>query len=60
MNKNMTSMENIGELYECLESMLEMSPDHGKITMTIHMRDGIPQRFETNREESIFFKGGCK
>ena len=60
MNKEITTMEMVGQLYECLESMLELSPEHGKIIMTIHMRDGIPQRFETSREESIFFKGEAK
>ena len=60
MNKEKTSMEMIGELYECLESMLELSPEHGKISMTIHMRDGVPHRIETNREESTLIKRGYK
>lgn len=61
MNRNTPILQVIlAELYDRLVSMFEQSPEHGKIIMTIHMRDGIPQRFETNREESIFFKGEDK
>ena len=59
MIKTKTSGEMVEEIFERLESMLELSPDYGKITMIVHMRDGLPQRYETIREESTLIKRGA-
>ena len=58
ISRDGVSMRQLAELYDTLVSLLEQAPAHGTLTMTIHMRDGIPHRFETTREESIFFRDG--
>lgn len=60
MNRDGISLQILAELYDRLVSMFEQSPEYGKLTMTVHMRDGIPQRFETSREESTLIKRGNK
>lgn len=46
----------LDEIYDQLVSLLEHAPDHGKIMLSIHIRDGIPQRYETSQESSILLK----
>jgi hypothetical protein len=56
--KAKTNLPQLAELYDALVSMLEGAPEHGTLIIAIHMRDGMPHRFETSRQESIFFKQG--
>lgn len=48
----------LSDLYDALVSLMEQAPEHGTLTLVIHMRDGVPHRFETSRQESVFFKQG--
>lgn len=59
-NNHMTltniSQQQLAKLNKALVEMLRQAPAHGSLTITIHMRDGIPHRFETDRQESLFFR----
>lgn len=54
--------DQIKELWKIFQSMVEKAPAFGSVAMIIHMREGIPQRFETTRQESLFLQsvGGMK
>lgn len=58
MKRDRIPLSCLTELYDQLVSLFEQAPDHGKITLAVHIRDGFPQRYETTREASILFKGG--
>jgi hypothetical protein len=48
----------LSELSAKLEILLEQAPAHGKITLTIHMRDNLAQRYEVTRDESVMIALG--
>jgi len=58
MKRDKIPLACLSELYDQLVSMFEQAPEHGKLTLAVHIRDGIPQRFETTREASVLFNGG--
>jgi hypothetical protein len=58
MKRDKIPLSCLSELYDQLVSMFEQAPDHGKITLAVHLRDGCPQRYETTREASVIFNGG--
>ncbi len=56
MKRERIHPSNLAEIYDQLVALFEHAPDHGKITLSIHIRDGVPQRYETTREASILLK----
>ncbi|MGD9577677.1 MAG: hypothetical protein AB7Y74_05455 [Syntrophorhabdus sp.] len=57
MTKEQIPLRQLAELYDQLVLLFEHAPSHGKITLTIHLRDSVAHRYETSRESSIYFKG---
>jgi len=57
MKRDKIPLSCLTELYDQLVSLFKQAPEHGKITLTVHIRDGFPQRYETTSEASILFKG---
>lgn len=60
MTRNKIEIQVLAELYDRMVSLLEEAPEHGFLTLKIHMRDGMPLRYETSREESVLIKRGYK
>jgi len=58
MKRDKIPLACLSELYDQLVSLFEQAPEHGKITLAVHLRDGYPQRYETTREASVLFQGG--
>ena len=54
--------DQIRELCNAFQSMVDKAPAFGSVAMIVHMREGVPQRFETTRQESLFLQsaGGVK
>lgn len=57
MKRDAIPMSCLTELYDEMVSMFEQAPDHGKISLCVHIRDGVPLRYETMREASVLFQG---
>ena len=58
MMQKITQKPRRSELYAKLEMLREQAPAHGKITLTIHMRDSLAQRYEVTRDESVMIALG--
>jgi hypothetical protein len=58
MMQKSTQKPLLSELYAKLEMLLEHAPAHGKITLTIHIRDNLAQRYEVTRDESVMIAFG--
>ncbi|NLV83135.1 MAG: hypothetical protein GXY60_01015 [Spirochaetales bacterium] len=58
MTRDKMPLTCISELYDQLVSLFEEAPDHGKITLSVFIRDGYPYRYETTKETSILYRGG--
>jgi len=58
MMQKSTQKPLLSELYTKLEMLLEQAPAHGKITLTIHLRDSLAQRYEVTRDESVMIALG--
>jgi hypothetical protein len=54
--------DQIRELWNAFQGMVDKAPAFGSVSMIVHMREGVPQRFETTRQESLFLQsaGGVK
>jgi hypothetical protein len=54
--------DQLKELWNAFQGMVDKAPAFGSVAMIVHMREGVPQRFETTRQESQFLQsaGGVK
>ena len=56
INKKSTHHPQMVEIGTTITSMLDDAPNHGILTVAIHVRDGFAYRLEATRQESILLE----